>query len=89
MDEALATAAPLSFEVDDDDVFLRTLPAAAERRSGATAADARPAGAAAARQETALLREEITVAVARMAVAFMILRCERGEKRGKKKERGA
>ena len=75
LDEALATAAPLSLELDDE-VFLRTLPAAAERRSGATAADARPAGAAAAaaRQETAaLLREH-------MAVAFMISRVEEGEK---------
>ena len=68
LDEALATAAPLSLE-DDEEVFLRTLPAAAERRSGATAADARPAGAA-ARQETAL-RE---VALVLMAVAFMALR---------------
>lgn len=57
---------------DDDEVFLRTLlPAAAERRSGATtAADARPAGAD-ARQETALLRE--VVALALMAVAFMVV----------------
>jgi hypothetical protein len=82
LDEALATAAPLSLEEDDDDVFLRMVPAA-ERRSGATAADARPAGAAPARQEMALLRE-----AARMAVAFMLLSCEREKKeRRKKRER--
>ena len=63
-------------------MFLRMVPAA-ERRSGATAADARPAGAAPARQEMALLRE-----AARMAVAFMLLSCEREKKeRRKKRER--
>ena len=76
-------AAPLSLEDDDEVEFLRwTLPV--ERRSGATAAVARPAGAAAARQDTALLRE---VALALMAVAFMVMRCEeRGEKKRRRQK---